>query len=99
MVVFTPAISKENRELNFSSNGFKVKKRAEILGDITQNSFCFAIAGTHGKTTISSILGHILQPYHATSFLGGISKNYHSNLILGNDEVSVIEADEFDRSF
>lgn len=100
LVVFTPAISKENRELNFfQCNGFKVKKRAEILGDITQNSFCFAIAGTHGKTTISSILGHILQPYHATSFLGGISKNYHSNLILGNDEVSVIEADEFDRSF
>ena len=100
LIVFTPAIPKEHSELNFFQNeGFNILKRAEVLGLITQHSFCFAVAGTHGKTTTSSILGHILQPYDATSFLGGISENYHSNLILGKDEVSVVEADEFDRSF
>ncbi len=100
LVVFTPAIPKEHKELNFfKDHGFNIMKRAEVLGLITQNSFCFAVAGTHGKTTTSTILGHIMQPYHATSFLGGISENYHSNLILGKDEVSVVEADEFDRSF
>lgn len=100
LVVFTPAIPKEHKELNFfRDHGFNIMKRAEVLGLITQNSFCFAVAGTHGKTTTSTILGHIMQPYHATSFLGGISENYHSNLILGQDQVSVVEADEFDRSF
>ena len=57
-------------------------KRAEVLGLITKNTFCFAVAGTHGKTTTSAILGHVMQPYKATSFLGGISENYHSNLIF-----------------
>jgi UDP-N-acetylmuramate--alanine ligase len=100
LVVFTPAIPKEHKELNFfQKEGFTIFKRAEVLGLITQNSYCFAVAGTHGKTTTSSILGHILQPYHATSFLGGISENYHSNLILGKHNISVVEADEFDRSF
>tara|TARA_R110000787_G_scaffold281517_1_gene392887 strand:- start:4094 stop:5440 length:1347 start_codon:yes stop_codon:yes gene_type:complete len=100
LVVFTPAIPKNHSGLNsFISGGFQVLKRAEVLGLITKNTFCFAVAGTHGKTTTSSILGHIMQPYKATSFLGGISENYHSNLILGGDEISVVEADEFDRSF
>ena len=100
LVIFTPAIPKEHSELShFNKEGFEVLKRAEVLGLITQNSFCFAVAGTHGKTTTSSILGHIMQPYDATSFLGGISENYHSNLILGKDKLSVVEADEFDRSF
>ena len=100
LIVFTPAIPNSHAELNFfMKNDFTVMKRAEVLGLITKNSFCFAVAGTHGKTTTSSILGHILQPYDVTSFLGGISENYHSNLILGKDEVSVVEADEFDRSF
>jgi UDP-N-acetylmuramate--alanine ligase len=100
LIVFTPAIPKGHKELNFfQSEGFNILKRAEVLGLITQHSFCFAVAGTHGKTTTSSILGHILKPYNATSFLGGISENYHSNLILGKDEISVVEADEFDRSF
>ena len=100
LIVFTPAIPNSHTELNFfKSHDFTVMKRAEVLGLITKNSFCFAVAGTHGKTTTSSILGHILQPYDVTSFLGGISENYHSNLILGKDEVSVVEADEFDRSF
>ncbi|MEN8857890.1 MAG: UDP-N-acetylmuramate--L-alanine ligase [Flavobacteriaceae bacterium] len=100
LIVYTPAIPKNHLGFNFFLNdGFHILKRAEVLGIITKNTFCFAVAGTHGKTTTSSILGHIMQPYNATSFLGGISENYHSNLILGGDEISVVEADEFDRSF
>ncbi|MFD2566414.1 UDP-N-acetylmuramate--L-alanine ligase [Pseudotenacibaculum haliotis] len=100
LIVYTPAIPKDHKELNyFQDNGFVIMKRAEVLGLITEDSFCFAVAGTHGKTTTSSILGHIMQPYNATSFLGGISENYHSNLILGGDQLTVVEADEFDRSF
>tara|TARA_R110002073_G_scaffold40547_5_gene115199 strand:- start:337337 stop:338680 length:1344 start_codon:yes stop_codon:yes gene_type:complete len=102
IVIYTPAISQENMQLNyFIEHGFKIFKRAEILGEITKNTFCFAVAGTHGKTTTSTILGHILKEtgVNATSFLGGIAENYNSNLILGGDEISVVEADEFDRSF
>ena len=100
LVVYTPAISSEHQELNyFINNGFEILKRAEILGEITKSTFCLAVAGTHGKTTTSSILGHIMQPAKATSFLGGIAENYNSNLILGEDKISVVEADEFDRSF
>ena len=100
LIVYTPAIPNEHIELTyFKEQEFTILKRAEVLGIITENAFCFAVAGTHGKTTTSAILGHIMQPYHATSFLGGISENYHSNLILGGDEISVVEADEFDRSF
>lgn len=100
LVVFTPAIPKEHKELNyFLKNDFTVLKRAEVLGKITENTYCLAVAGTHGKTTTSSILGHIMQPSSATSFLGGIVENYNSNLILGEDKISVVEADEFDRSF
>ncbi len=102
IVVYTPAIPKHNLELNYLwENHFTVLKRAEILGAITKSTFCLAVAGTHGKTTTSTILGHILKEagVNATSFLGGISENYNSNLILGGDEISVVEADEFDRSF
>ena len=102
IVVYTPAIPKNNLELNyFLANKFTVLKRSEILGEITKNTFCLAVAGTHGKTTTSTILGHILKEagVNATSFLGGISENYKSNLILGGSEISVVEADEFDRSF
>ncbi|MFT4684372.1 MAG: UDP-N-acetylmuramate--alanine ligase [Urechidicola sp.] len=102
LVVYTPAIPKENLELHyFNQHNFKVLKRSEVLGEITKNSFCLAVAGTHGKTTTSTILGHILKEaqVNATSFLGGISENYNSNLILGGDKISVVEADEFDRSF
>jgi UDP-N-acetylmuramate--alanine ligase len=100
LVVYTPAIPKNHSELNyFIENNFTVLKRAEILGKITENTFCLAVAGTHGKTTTSSILGHIMYPSLATSFLGGIVENYNSNLILGEDKISVVEADEFDRSF
>lgn len=102
LVVYTPAIPKNNAEFNyFLQNKFVVFKRSEILGEITENSFCLAVAGTHGKTTTSTMLGHILKEagLNATSFLGGISENYKSNLILGGSEISVVEADEFDRSF
>lgn len=102
VVVYTPAVPESHKQLNyFKTNNFKIFKRAEILGEITKNTFCFAVAGTHGKTTTSTILGHILTEcgVNATSFLGGISENYNSNLILGGDEISVVEADEFDRSF
>ena len=100
IVVYTPAIPNSHKELSyFLQNDFHVLKRAEVLGKITENTFCLAVAGTHGKTTTSSILGHIMQPFNATSFLGGITENYNSNLILGKDEVSVVEADEYDRSF
>ncbi len=99
LVIYTPAIKRHSELSWFQSNSFTVLKRAEILGKITENTFCLAVAGTHGKTTTSSILGHIMQPSNATSFLGGIAENYNSNLILGGDTISVVEADEFDRSF
>lgn len=102
LVVYTPAIPKDHLEYNyFKNNGYTVFKRSEVLGAITKNTFCFAVAGTHGKTTTSTILGHILHEanLNATSFLGGIAENYNSNLILGGDKISVVEADEFDRSF
>ena len=100
LVVYTPAIPNNHSELNyFLKNDFTVLKRSEILGKITDSTFCLAVSGTHGKTTTSSILGHIMTEVNATSFLGGIAENYNSNLILGEDKVSVVEADEFDRSF
>ena len=102
IVVYTPAISTNHSELKyFLDYNFKVLKRSEILGEITKNTTCLAVAGTHGKTTTSTILGHILKEadVNATSFLGGISENYNSNLILGGNKISVVEADEFDRSF
>ncbi|MDK2770925.1 MAG: UDP-N-acetylmuramate--L-alanine ligase [Flavobacterium sp.] len=102
LVVVTPAVPKQHSEWNyFLDNGFVVKKRAEVLGIITKDTFCFAIAGTHGKTTTSSILGHILfeSGVDVTAFLGGIVENYNSNLIGTGKTVTVVEADEFDRSF
>jgi len=102
IVIYTPAVPKNHIELNyFLDHNFTVLKRSEILGEITKSTVCLAVAGTHGKTTTSTILGHIMKEAHtnATSFLGGISENYNSNLILGGSEVSVVEADEFDRSF
>lgn len=102
LVVFTPAIPKSHSELNyFKDNGFKVYKRSQVLGEITKQTICLAVAGTHGKTTTTSILGHLLNECNApvTAFLGGISENYNSNLIINGTEVTVVEADEFDRSF
>ncbi|MFT6638606.1 MAG: UDP-N-acetylmuramate--alanine ligase [Flavobacterium sp.] len=102
LVIITPAVPKDHSEWNyFLSEGFEVKKRAEVLGLITKDTFCFAVAGTHGKTTTSSILGHILfqSGVDVTSFLGGIVENYNSNIIGNGKTVTVVEADEFDRSF
>jgi len=102
LVIITPAVPKDHSEWNyFLSEGFEVKKRAEVLGLITKDTFCFAVAGTHGKTTTSSILGHILfqSGVDVTSFLGGIVENYNSNIIGDGKTVTVVEADEFDRSF
>jgi len=102
LVIITPAVPKYHSEWNFFlDNGFTVKKRAEVLGIITKDTFCFAVAGTHGKTTTSSILGHILYEsgVDVTAFLGGIVEGYDSNLIGTGKTVTVVEADEFDRSF
>lgn len=102
LVVYTPAVPKNHTELNyFNSNGFEVLKRSTVLGEITKQTFCLAVAGTHGKTTTTSILGHLLNAcdVKVTAFLGGISENYNSNLILNGTDVTVVEADEFDRSF
>ena len=102
LVIITPAVPVTHSEWNyFLERDFVVKKRAEVLGIITKDTFCFAVAGTHGKTTTSSILGHILYESGAdvTAFLGGIVENYHSNLIGSGKTVTVVEADEFDRSF
>lgn len=102
MVVYTPAVPAQFGELlHFRESGYTIKKRAEILGMIASASFCLAVAGTHGKTTTSSILGHLLAETGApvTAFIGGITNNYDGNLIQKGNEVIVVEADEFDRSF
>jgi UDP-N-acetylmuramate--alanine ligase len=102
LVIITPAVPFSHSEWNyFLERDYQLKKRAEVLGLITKDTFCFAVAGTHGKTTTSSILGHILYESGAdvTAFIGGIVENYDSNLIGNGKTVTVVEADEFDRSF
>jgi len=102
LVIITPAVPVSHSEWNyFIERDYVVKKRAEVLGIITKDTFCFAVAGTHGKTTTSSILGHILFESGAdvTAFIGGIVENYNSNLIGEGKTITVVEADEFDRSF
>lgn len=102
LVVYTPAVPKDHKELVFfQENGYQVVKRSEVLGFITKNTFCLAIAGTHGKTTTSSILAHIMVESGASvsAFLGGIAENFNTNLVLKGSEYTVVEADEFDRSF
>jgi len=102
LIVFTPAIPESNAIFRyFKTNDFKVLKRSELLGLVTEQTQCLAVAGTHGKTTTSSILGHLMYECNekVTAFIGGITENYHSNLIQNGTEISVVEADEFDRSF
>lgn len=103
LVIYTPAISSKNEVLSFFTNkGFKVYKRAEVLGMISKQSFTIAVAGTHGKTTTSTILAHILKQAgkESTAFLGGISRNYNTNLLLADKgNILIVEADEYDRSF
>jgi len=102
LVVFTPAVPKTNVLFSFfEKEGFKILKRAEVLGAITRNSNCLAIAGTHGKTTISTLLAYVLSEndIDCSAFLGGISTDFQSNLRIGKEDIVVVEADEFDRSF
>lgn len=102
LIVYTPAIPKDSVLLNyFRDNGFNLQKRSQVLGIISKGQFCIAVAGTHGKTTTSSIVAHILTDtgYGCTAFLGGITTNYQSNFLLGDNNVVVVEADEYDRSF
>ena len=102
LIVYTPAIPKGHSEFNyFKDHNFEVLKRSAVLGEITRDTFCFAVAGTHGKTTTTSILGHLLYECNVpvTAFLGGVSENYNSNFILKGTSVTVVEADEYDRSF
>jgi UDP-N-acetylmuramate--alanine ligase len=102
LVVVTPAVPVTHAEWNyFVEREYVIKKRAEVLGIITQDTFTFAVAGTHGKTTTSAILGHILfeSGVDVTAFVGGVLENYDSNLIGRGKTVTVVEADEFDRSF
>ncbi|MCL1974449.1 MAG: UDP-N-acetylmuramate--L-alanine ligase [Bacteroidetes bacterium] len=102
LVIYTPAIPSDHKEWNyFRQNGYTLLKRARALGQIADTKTCLAVAGTHGKTTTSTLLAHIFN--HAgvgcTAFLGGISKNYQSNLLLSHSPYLVAEADEYDRSF
>ena len=107
IIIWTPAIPKDSVQLNyFQERGFQLKKRSEILGMVTSSYYTIAVAGTHGKTTTSSLLAHILKSAGkpVAAFLGGITQNYQSNLILGTKNskeptLVVVEADEFDRSF
>ncbi|RYZ46052.1 MAG: UDP-N-acetylmuramate--L-alanine ligase, partial [Sphingobacteriales bacterium] len=102
LVVYTPAVPKDHKELNyFREHKYELLKRSEVLGLITKTSFNVAVAGTHGKTTISTMVAHLLRHsgYGCNAFLGGISVNYNSNFWSDKRNVSVIEADEYDRSF
>jgi len=103
MVIYTPAIPKTHLQFNYlKEKNILIKKRAEVLGLISKGIFTIAVAGTHGKTTTTSIISHILKcaKVDFMSFMGGISKNYDSNFLMGQkNEIIVLEADEFDRSF
>jgi UDP-N-acetylmuramate--alanine ligase len=102
LVVYTPAVPAEHNELvYFRENDFQLMKRAQLLGLITESSYTIAVAGTHGKTTTSSLIAHILRTANidCTAFLGGITQNYNTNLLLGKSNTTVVEADEYDRSF
>ena len=102
LVIYTPAIPAEHLELQyFRENGFEIQKRAQVLGTLTRQHKGLCVAGTHGKTTTSTMCAHIMHQSHldCNAFLGGISKNYGTNYILSESDYVVIEADEFDRSF
>ena len=102
LVIYTPAIPADHQELVFfQKNGFEIQKRAQVLGTLTKAHKGLCVAGTHGKTTTSTMCAHIMHQSHlnCNAFLGGISKNYGTNYILSDSDYVVIEADEFDRSF
>lgn len=102
LVVYTPAVPRDHKQLvHLLNSGIPVMKRAQVLGLISQNQKTIAIAGTHGKTTTSSMVTHVLKSCHeeVSAFLGGILSGYNTNYFLGNSDWVVVEADEFDRSF
>ena len=101
LVVYTPAIKKLDILQYFIEKGFSVMKRAKVLGLVTENTQCIAVAGTHGKTTTSTLIAHLCKEANLSfsCFLGGISENLQSNFYYNGDEISVVEADEYDRSF
>lgn len=102
LVVYTPAVPKEHKELAFyQQNNYTLLKRSEVLGALTNASFNICVAGTHGKTTVSTMIAHILRSsgYGCNAFLGGIAVNYQTNFWSSENDVCVIEADEYDRSF
>ena len=102
VVVYTPAIPESHQELNYyRANGYEVVKRSDILGWITEGTVNICVAGTHGKTTVSSMIAHLLRDtgYGCTAFLGGIATNYNTNFWSSDNNVVVVEADEYDRSF
>jgi len=102
LVIYTPAIPHDHQELNYlQQKGYRIIKRSRALGEIADAKICLAVAGTHGKTTTSTLLAHIYthSGVGCTAFLGGISKNYQTNLLLSHSPYLVAEADEFDRSF
>jgi UDP-N-acetylmuramate--alanine ligase len=102
LVVYTPAIPKDHKEFNYyKEHNYEVVKRSDVLQQITKSTYNICIAGTHGKTTISTMVAHILREsaFGCTAFLGGISVNYDTNFWSSNNNVCVIEADEYDRSF
>lgn len=106
LIIYTPAIPKDHKAYAYlSANGYQLKKRSEVLGLLTNNGFSIAVAGTHGKTTTSSMIAHILTHagLNCSAFLGGITKNYNTNFLIGDrskgKEHIVVEADEYDRSF
>ena len=102
LIIYTPAIPKDHKELvYYQQNNYPVLKRSEVLQMLTERAFTIAVAGTHGKTTVTSMIAHILKDteYDCTAFLGGICMNFNSNYVEGREDVMVVEADEFDRSF
>lgn len=102
LVIYTPAVPTTNREYQYFVNeGFELVKRSAVLGHIASSKMTLAVAGTHGKTTTSTILAHLLKESigGCSAFLGGISKNYDTNLLLSTNDWLVVEADEYDRSF
>ena len=102
LIIYTPAIPKDSMILNyFIENGFELFKRSQVLGIISRGMYTVAVAGTHGKTTTSAMIAHILKDSgrDCSAFLGGISTNYNSNVLYGKNNIVVVEADEYDRSF